>query len=70
MKLGELISVRKGKKPQLIVGEAAPGYRRLIQIDDLRPGAEPKFCPPARDEVVAESFGHHYRPGWRECWHK
>ena len=30
------------------------GYRRLIQIDDLRSDPVFKFCPPARDEVTAE----------------
>ncbi len=53
MRLGDLIEVRKGKKPELVVSEPAPGFRRLIQIDDLRPGASPKYCPPASDEVTA-----------------
>ncbi len=54
MKLGELVSIRKGKKPEAIVATPGPGYRRLIQIDDLRSDAKPKFCPPARDEQVAD----------------
>ncbi|MEI7903415.1 MAG: restriction endonuclease subunit S, partial [bacterium] len=53
MKLGQVLSIRKGKKPQVIVSVPGPAYRRLIQIDDLRAGAVPKFCPPANDEVVA-----------------
>ena len=54
MKLSEIISVRKGKKPESISGETMEGYRRLIQIDDLRSDPVFKFCPPARDEVTAE----------------
>jgi type I restriction enzyme S subunit len=48
-----LVSIRKGKKPESILDTPSPGYRRLIQIDDLRAGATAKFCPPARDEQVA-----------------
>jgi type I restriction enzyme S subunit len=54
VKLSELVSVRKGRKPEAVVAAPLPGYRRLIQIDDLRPDASLKFCPPARDEVIAE----------------
>jgi type I restriction enzyme S subunit len=53
MRIGELIEVRKGKKPELVVTESRVGYRRLIQIDDLRHGASPKYCPATRDEVTA-----------------
>jgi type I restriction enzyme S subunit len=53
MRLGDLIEVHKGKKPRSIVAEPTPGFRRLIQIDDLRPGASPKYCPNAADEVAA-----------------
>jgi type I restriction enzyme, S subunit len=54
VRLGEVVAVRKGKKPVGIVAAARPGYRRLIQIDDLRPDARPKFCPPASGEVLAQ----------------
>jgi type I restriction enzyme S subunit len=53
MRLGELIEIRKGKKPDLVASESKHSFRRLIQIDDLRPGAALKYCPPASDEVVA-----------------
>jgi type I restriction enzyme S subunit len=53
MRLGELIEIRKGKKPDLVASEPKHSFRRLIQIDDLRPGASLKYCPPASDEVVA-----------------
>lgn len=53
VKLGEVIEIKKGKKPKEIVAEPLPNYRRLIQIDDLRPNSIPKFCPPANDEVKA-----------------
>jgi hypothetical protein len=39
MRLGNIIEVRKGKKPLFTVAEHTPGFRRLIQIEDLRPGA-------------------------------
>ena len=53
MRLGDIIEVRKGKKPTTVVSELKPGYRRLIQIDDLRPNADKKFCPSAAGEVAA-----------------
>lgn len=53
MRLGAFVSVRKGRKPRAIVDELLPGYRRLLQIDDLRPDAKLKFCPPTADEVLA-----------------
>jgi type I restriction enzyme S subunit len=53
MRLGNLVQVRKGKKPASVSHEFVPGYRRLIQIDDLRAGAATKYCPPAQDEVAA-----------------
>jgi type I restriction enzyme S subunit len=53
MRLGDLIEVRKGKKPASVSQKPIRGYRRLIQIDDLRPGASTKYCPPAPDEVTA-----------------
>lgn len=53
MKLGDIITIQKGKKPEVIVEKAIPEYRRLIQIDDLRSGATPKYCPPTTDAVVA-----------------
>ena len=54
MRLGDLVDIRKGKKPQSISFEPAPGLRRLIQIDDLRPGAIPKYCPKTPEEVMAK----------------
>jgi type I restriction enzyme S subunit len=53
MRLGDLVEIRKGKKPASITAEPSVGCRRLIQIDDLRPGASPKYCPEAADEVAA-----------------
>jgi type I restriction enzyme, S subunit len=55
VKLSELITVRKGKKPQDITHTPTSGFRRLIQIDDLRPNAEAKYCPIAPEEVVCEA---------------
>jgi type I restriction enzyme, S subunit len=54
MIFGEIIEIKKGKKPAKIVDEMFNGFRRLIQIDDLRPNAVPKYCPPANDEVQAK----------------
>ena len=53
--IGELVSISKGKKPSSVVDEPEPGFRRLLQIEDLRPGAVMKYCPPARNEVLAEA---------------
>ena len=53
MRLGDIIEIKKGKKPATVVSEQKPGYQRLIQIDDLRPNAERKFCPSAAGEVAA-----------------
>jgi type I restriction enzyme, S subunit len=53
MKLGDLVLIRKGKKPGKIAATPGPGYQRLIQIDDLRPNAIAKFCPTVRDEQIA-----------------
>jgi type I restriction enzyme S subunit len=52
--MADIVTVQKGKKPSEIIHEALPGYRRLIQIDDLRPDAVRKYCPPSPDEVSAE----------------
>ncbi len=38
MRLGELMEIRKGKKPDLVASEPAHNFRRLIQIVDQRPG--------------------------------
>lgn len=54
MRLGELISVSKGKKPNTLVDAAGPGYRRALQIQDLREAAQARFCPPSAGEVLAE----------------
>jgi type I restriction enzyme S subunit len=54
VKLGNIVDIRKGKKPMTIVAEPREGYRRLIQIDDLRPNSQPKYCPSAKDEIIAE----------------
>ncbi len=54
MRLAEVIEIRKGKKPAAIVSEPFPDARRLLQIEDLRPHASLKYCPPMRDEVVAQ----------------
>lgn len=51
MRLGELVTIGKGRKPQQVSSEAHAGYRRLIQIEDLRPGAVPRFCPASKDEL-------------------
>lgn len=54
MKIADIVTVQKGKKPLGISLDALPGYRRLIQIDDLRPDAVTKYCPPMLGEVAAE----------------
>lgn len=54
MKMADIVTVKKGRKPSEILHEALPGYRRLIQIDDLRPDAVSKYCPPSSGEVYAE----------------
>jgi type I restriction enzyme, S subunit len=51
-RLGDLVSIRKGKKPDLISSTPRPDYRRLLQIEDLRRDATPKFCPATSDEVM------------------
>lgn len=54
MKLADLVTIKKGKKPADIVYEEQPGFRRLLQIDDLRAHARNKYCPPSNEEVWAE----------------
>lgn len=53
MRLGDLVSVTKGKKPLSVVDRSAPGNVRLIQIEDLRDGATPRFTPSEPGQVVA-----------------
>lgn len=52
--MSDIVTVKKGRKPSEIIYENMPGYRRLIQIDDLRPGAITKYCPPSYYEVSVE----------------
>ena len=49
-----MVKISKGKKPVEIREVALPGDRRLLQIEDLRDGAIPRYCPAARNEVVAD----------------
>jgi type I restriction enzyme, S subunit len=55
MMLGEIIKIEKGSKPLEVSLSPKPGYRRLLQIEDLRANSTPKYCPPAKDEVMARS---------------
>jgi type I restriction enzyme S subunit len=52
VKMADIVAVQKGKKPSEIVLDPLPGYRRLLQIDDLRPDSQRKFCPPGPGEVT------------------
>jgi type I restriction enzyme, S subunit len=56
VKFGDLVTVSKGKKPIEIHEVAMPGDRRLLQIEDLRDGAIPRYCPAAHNEVLAEEI--------------
>ena len=53
MRLGDLVKLYKGRKPLEIVNEPIEGYRRSLQISDLRPGAKPRYCPADRKELLA-----------------
>ena len=53
--MADMVAVKKGRKPSEVSYEALPEYRRLIQIDDLRPDAVRKYCPPNPEEVFAET---------------
>lgn len=53
VKLSNVVMVRKGKKPKSIDFQPKTNYKRLLQIDDLRPDAIQKYCPSAKGEVVA-----------------
>lgn len=52
MKIKDLITIHKGKKPELTF-ENHPNSKRLIQIDDLRPNAIQKFCLITKNAVEA-----------------
>lgn len=54
MKLGEIVAIQKGRKPIQVSDQKVDGYRRLLQIDDLRPNAPLKYCPPTHEEVIAQ----------------
>ncbi|ADP41314.1 type I restriction modification DNA specificity domain protein [Rothia dentocariosa ATCC 17931] len=53
MRLGDLVKLYKGRKPLEIVNEPIEGYRRSLQISDLRPGAKPRYCPADKKELLA-----------------
>lgn len=66
MTLGELFDIAKGKKPTELFASAQDGAVRLLQIEDLRAGATPRFCRNAsamvlceRDDVVLAWDGAH-----------
>ena len=45
--LGDLVKILKGRKASEVFDEHQPGAERYLQINDLRPGATPKY---ARDD--------------------
>lgn len=58
--LGELIEIKKGKKASQLFDRPSKTSRCYLQIDDLRPGAKPKYtepfaCPIAKctDVIIA-----------------
>ena len=46
MHLGEMLEIEKGKKTERLLNRPSRTSRRYLQIDDLRPGAKPKFAEP------------------------
>ena len=45
MRLGDLVAIEKGRKPPVVRSSPEPGDDRLLQIDDLRADATPKYAP-------------------------
>jgi len=51
--IGDLVTITKGKKPVELHNAPGPGRVRLLQIDDLRPGATEKYAPAQNGMVIA-----------------
>lgn len=51
-KVGELVRIVKGRKAPVVFSEWIEGSQRYIQIDDLRPGANPVYAKDASGKQV------------------
>jgi type I restriction enzyme S subunit len=54
MNLGDLFTTAKGKKPPEVIDTPGRDAVRLLQIEDLRPGAIARYCRHTDSEVLCE----------------
>jgi type I restriction enzyme S subunit len=52
--IGELVTILKGRKAPEVFDDLQPGAERYLQIDDLRPGATPKYARDAKGVLATE----------------